>query len=130
MPASRAASAVSISSAASGGAGMRGRDICSIAIPRPANFVGLGKLRQPAFEGLLHGLGVGGGEAVLGGEGLASPGRGLIGRYDSGDLAQEPIAQGRGLAGRKDGCSGGARLRGASGMSSAPAGELSVTTID
>ena len=55
------------------------RDVGSITINRRANFVCLGKLQQPAFEGLLHGPRIGGGEAVLGRQRVTGPGRGLIG---------------------------------------------------
>jgi len=87
-----------------------------IAARRLLDGVGLGELRQFAFEGFLDSLGVGGGQAVLGRKDLLGPACGLIGRRDAGDLAQEPFPQDRRLVRSQNDGRAGALRPGTPGM--------------
>ena len=51
------------------------------------------ELREPAFKGVLHELGVGRPEAVLGGERLVRPSRGAISRCDVPKCSQQLVPQ-------------------------------------
>jgi len=55
------------------------------------------------FKGVLHKLGIGCSEAVLGGQRLLRPNRSEISRGDGPKLAQQLFAQGRRLLGLKGG---------------------------
>ena len=59
------------------------------------------ELGQPAFKGVLHKLGIGQREAVLGGEGLPRPACGAIGRRDVAERSQQLVPQRGRLLGLK-----------------------------
>src|SRR5262245_47768046 len=75
------------------------------------------ELREPPFKSVLHELGIGCCEAILGGEGLTRPGRGEISRCDVPKLGQQLFAL-RGRLLRSEGC-GDLALAAATAMTTA-----------